>query len=178
MESGFITLFNGRLNAESYIDILGENLLPSIDLLRDSSVAIFQQDNAPCHTAKKVKGWFEENKVDVMPWSANSPDLNCIENLWSWLDRQLAEVQISNLEQLKAEITKNLNNVDINIFHNLVESMPNRIQDCLEAKGGYTRYRILIFCNLYFSFFFYILQLAAYLWPILLIYFFCEIFLI
>ena len=102
---GFFTLYNGRVNGESYIDILGENLLPSIDLLSNSNIAIFQQDNAPCHTANKVKDWFAENKIDVMPWPANSPDLNCIENLWSWLDRQLAKVQLTNLDQLKAEMS-------------------------------------------------------------------------
>jgi hypothetical protein len=75
-----------------------------------------------------------------MPWPANSPDLNCIENLWSWLDRQLAKVQLTNLDLLKAEITKNLNNVPIDVIHNLVDSMPNRIQECIKAKGGSTRY--------------------------------------
>ena len=137
---GFFKLFDGRLNSEAYIEILGDHLLPSIDLLRESQHVIFQQDNAPCHTAKKVKAWFDENKINVMPWPANSPDLNCIENLWSWLDRELSKVQICNLDQLKSEIIKNLNNVPISIVHNLVDSMPNRIQECLKVKGGSTRY--------------------------------------
>ena len=58
------------------IDILGINLLPSMDLLRQEKPFIFQQDNAPCHRAKLVKNWFQEQNIEVIAWPANSPDLN------------------------------------------------------------------------------------------------------
>ncbi|GFX27711.1 transposable element Tcb1 transposase [Trichonephila clavipes] len=50
---------------------------------------IFQQDNARCHTAASVRAWFEEHQDEftVLPWPANSPELNPIENLWDHLDR-------------------------------------------------------------------------------------------
>ena len=72
---------------------------------------IFQQDNAPCHTAKIYKQWFEENNIKIISWPANSPDLKCRENLWSWLDHNLGKIKIKDLDELKEEVTKLLNNI-------------------------------------------------------------------
>ena len=51
-------LFNGRLNAQAYQEILENYLMPSIDLMDDKDNVIFQQDNAPCHTAHKIRDFF------------------------------------------------------------------------------------------------------------------------
>ena len=136
----FFKLFQGRLNASSYEEILENYLMPSLDLMDDKEFTIFQQDNAPCHTAKRITEFFAENNVKTLKWPANSPDLNCIENLWSWLDTKLSKMRIGNVDELKLAICDLLTNVPVQIFHNLVDSMPTRINECLQAKGGQTRY--------------------------------------
>ena len=40
---------------------------------------IFQQDLAPCHTAKKREKVLEDNHIKVPDWPGNSPDLNPME---------------------------------------------------------------------------------------------------
>ena len=125
----FFKLFKGRLNADAYQEILENYLIPSINLMDDKEDLIFQQDNAPCHTAHKIRDFFEQNSIIVMKWPPNSPDLNCIENLWSWLDNQLSKIQILNLDQLQFEITKILSNVPVKICNNLVDPIPTGIKE-------------------------------------------------
>lgn len=130
----FFKLYKGRLNAESYQDILGDYLLPSLDLMVEKEFAIFQQDNAPCHSANVIKDFLVENKIQTLQWPANSLDLSCIENLWSWLDGQLAKIQIGDVDHLEVAIRQFLSNVPLKVCHDLVDSMPARITECIRKK--------------------------------------------
>ncbi|KAI3642747.1 hypothetical protein MP228_012302 [Amoeboaphelidium protococcarum] len=57
---------------------------------------IFQQDNAPCHTAKTVKECMANNHINLLEdelgakgkWPAASPDLSPIENAWAICKQQ------------------------------------------------------------------------------------------
>lgn len=136
----FFKIYKGRLNAEIYEDILGDYLLPSIDLMEEKEYAIFQQDNAPCHSANRIKDFFAQNNIKTIQWPANSPDLNCIENLWSWLDLKLSKIQIADVDQLEREVTNILNNVPLKVCNDLVDSMPARVNECFHEKGEMTHY--------------------------------------
>ena len=114
-----------------------------MDLLQQEKPFMFQQDNAPCHRAKLVKDWFQDQNIEVLAWPANSPDLNCIENLWSWLDKEIAKQESRSLDELKEIVPNILNNVPKSILENLIDSMPNRINQCLKNKGASTRYQKL-----------------------------------
>ncbi|GBM50487.1 hypothetical protein AVEN_254767-1 [Araneus ventricosus] len=103
---------------------------------------IHQQDNARCHTARTVCAWFEEhqNEFTVLPWTANSPDLNPIENLWDHLDRvvRAMDPQPRNLAQLAAALESAWLNIPVNTFRNLIDSLPARLAAVCSAKGGYS----------------------------------------
>ncbi len=87
-----------------YRYILEHFMLPSADQLFKDADFIFQQDLAPVHTAKSTKSWLNDHGVGVLDWTANSPDLNPIENLWGIVKRKMRNKRPKNADELKATV--------------------------------------------------------------------------
>jgi len=140
---GFLCKIDGGLDAELYCQILSEDFMETLRYY-DLSVSdvIFQQDNDLKHTALLTKQWFEDNNVEVLPWPPQSPDLNPIEHLWNDVDRRLRalNVTIRGKDALWEHVSQIWNETTLETCTKLIESMPARIQDVINAKGGYTRW--------------------------------------
>ena len=117
-----------RINSNTYIKILKSYLCPFHHTVREltGKPVIFQQDNAPIHSAKITKEWFKTNKIATMDWPANSPDLNPIENIWKQLKDNIQSQKVfpKNVNELKVALKKEWENLDSSVFEEVVTSMP------------------------------------------------------
>lgn len=105
---------------------------------------IFQDDNAPIHTAKIIRSWFEEHKGNFshLEWPAQSPDLNIIEPLWSTLEARIRSrfPPPSSLKELEKALIDEWYKIPVETVRKLYDSIPRRVEAVLVADGGPTRY--------------------------------------
>jgi hypothetical protein len=70
----------GMMNSSKYIEILKSRVLPFLHAFADGK-RTFQYDLALYHNSKAVNKFIQENKVSMLDWPGNSPDINHIENM-------------------------------------------------------------------------------------------------
>lgn len=131
----------GGLTGARYIEeILAMHVVPYVDYIGDEF--IFMHDNARPHTARIVQDYITEVGFRVMEWPACSPDLNPIEHLWDELKQRIrARLHTPNsIPELIVAVEEEWLNIPQETIANLIRSMPNRMRDVINARGGHTHY--------------------------------------
>lgn len=140
---GRIYRINGIMNAQKYTKILNEALLGTLSnhKLRPQQV-IFQQDNYPKHTSKLARKWLKSRHLPVLPWPLNSPDMNIIDHVWSYLDHKVHSRSVlpRTTDELWKALEEEWYSIDDIVLANLYASCTRRVEALNEAKGGNTRY--------------------------------------
>ena len=120
---GTLKVVTGWLNAAGYVRLICHTLVEDGRKLCGTDF-VFQQDGAPCHTAKSTMSWFERKGITVSPWPSQSPDLNPIEHLWEIMKKRLEKRPCKNMDELKEAIFETWESITSNTTGSLVLSLP------------------------------------------------------
>jgi len=103
---------------------------------------LLMHDNARPHVATLVSEYLESHGIETMDWPARSPDLNPIEHAWDMLGRRIQRRQPAptTVRELEVALVEEWESIPQDSFRNLIQSMPRRLQECIQARGGHTSY--------------------------------------
>lgn len=139
--------FQENLNADRYQQILRQCLDEKKLLYAPNSKRKltrrwqFLQDNSRVHTAKKSMAVLKELVGDrLLSHPAKSPDLNPIENMWSYLDRRVKESSVTSISGLKRVLLREWKNLPWTEIRKCVDSMEQRTKLCRESGGNRLSY--------------------------------------
>lgn len=136
---GPIVKINGIMDQYVYKNILENHMEPFVEENMPLNWT-FMHDNDPKHSARSVKAWLNDQKIKTLPWPAQSPDLNPIENLWNDVETQIKLVKPKNLNELWETIRDAWSSISPDRCKRLVESLPRRLNEVIRQKGFPTKY--------------------------------------
>ncbi|GFY02561.1 transposable element Tcb1 transposase [Trichonephila clavipes] len=104
--------------------------------------AIFQQDNAQPHVAKTVQDFCSAQHMQLLPWSAYSPNMSPVEHVWDLVCRRLARDlhPAASKDELLLRIQAIWDSLPQADILSLFDSMLHRIAAFIAACSGYTKY--------------------------------------
>ena len=136
-----VCIFEGKMDASFYFEILTRFLLPLISQKFPHSHR-FMQDNDPKHTSRKAKEFFfASNAINWWQTPPESPDLNPIENLWHELKEYLRhKVKPRNKQQLVDWMKQLWATVDTVKCCHYINHLAKVVPKVVECCGGATGY--------------------------------------
>ena len=137
------------ITIEEYRTVLSQTLLPGGQRLFSAnghSSWTLQQDNDPTHkraALQEIEVWNGRLRSRVQlirNWPPSSPDLSPIENAWALVQDRVDALGCENFAEYEREVRRTWRNLPQKYCKTLMRSMRSRLQACIEARGGKTRY--------------------------------------
>ena len=141
-----IVFIKGNLTAARYQDEVLDTEV--ILLLRNHRGMQLLHDGSQAHLARATTAYLNANNVNVVnpppppPPRKKSIDLNIIENIWDELNRRVRRTEAipTTLNQLRAKVLYQWNNLPQNYVQRYMTSMRRRCLVVVNSSGWHTRY--------------------------------------
>jgi len=130
-------------NSVLYVEILQDYIFNSVDYYNmDRTKFIFQQDNTSVHKSHTTMNYLRQAAIQTMVWPVNSPDLNPIELVWSYVKSKLSQYKDSpkDLDDLWERYQDIWNEIPMEYIRKLYEGMPSRMKEVIKNRGGLIKY--------------------------------------
>jgi hypothetical protein len=101
----------------------------------------FMQDNDPKHKAHSTMQFLRERfRKRIIEHPSQSPDLNILEDIWSYLDRKVKAADVKSIDALKRRLKKEWLAMPWSELRKSIDSMPARLAECEQLQGARTHY--------------------------------------
>ncbi|KAG1180104.1 hypothetical protein G6F70_001994 [Rhizopus microsporus] len=139
-KSKLVFMKKGMRTSADFINQVYEPLL--LDFYKSLDSLVLMEDGAPIHRAKIAAEWKEAKGLQKMPWSAQLPDLNPIENLWSMMKKRVNALcpHARNLQAMEVVLESVWSDFTPVAINKLIDPMPRRVKDVIKARGEPTKY--------------------------------------
>ena len=137
-----VVFVEGIVDTISYMDdcIDETGLIPEMNRVYGNRAWTLMQDGASAHRSKATLEYLNLYCKLLDNWPPDSPDLNPIENLWAIIKKRIEDMNPQIIQELKELIITVWDSIEIELIHNLIDSMPNRLQAVVTNHGGRTGY--------------------------------------
>ena len=130
-----------KINAEQYMEILGNTYLPDChELYGVPPTCVFQQDGAAAHTANATQAYCKEKFPKFWPkseWPPNSPDLNPLDYFaWGHLQAEVDKKKPKRLDTLKVAIKKSVEELPMEMARKALAGFRKRARLCIQEDGS------------------------------------------
>ena len=132
-----IQLFTENMTKELYVSIM-EKHLKEMERMTGKNFELIW-DNDPKHTSNLAKEFYKKH-CKILDWPAYSPDLNPIENIWSIIKSRLNQISTSKISEIISEVKVLWEELKQEYIDNCIESMPSRLQECINNEGYWLNY--------------------------------------
>lgn len=134
-----------RVNGETYLNLLGDEVLPRLEELNiNPQEIVYQHDGAPAHKHRDVVDWLDDNIPQwigingTVLWPPRSPDLTPLDfTIWPYIKNQVYQTPPISMDDLRQKIVLAFENITPLMLRNIRNNVLKRLNTCMALDGNH-----------------------------------------